>query len=73
MRLLCRAPIYRTCSGRELAETGTARFPSDYDPWLSTPRQFHTFTIAEGAEFHDAPMPQTRNQVVFDWLDDTLG
>jgi hypothetical protein len=34
------------------------------------PKQFHTFTI----EYHDAPMaPQTRNQVVFDWLDDTLG
>lgn len=26
-----------------------------------------------GAEYHDAPMaPQTRNQVVFDWLDQTL-
>jgi hypothetical protein len=37
------------------------------------PKQFHTFTVAEGAEYHDAPMaPQTRNQVVFDWLDDTL-
>jgi hypothetical protein len=37
------------------------------------PKKFHTFTIAEGAEFHDAPMaPQTRNQVVFDWLDETL-
>jgi len=38
------------------------------------PKRFHTFTVAEGAEYHDAPMaPQTRNQVVFDWLDDTLG
>jgi hypothetical protein len=37
------------------------------------PKKFHTFTIDEGAEFHDAPMaPQTRNQVVFDWLDETL-
>ena len=38
------------------------------------PKRLHTFTVAEGAEYHDAPMaPQTRNQVVFDWLDDTLG
>ena len=38
------------------------------------PKRFHTFTVAEGAGYHDAPMaPQTRNQVVFDWLDDTLG
>ena len=28
------------------------------------------FTSAHGAQCHDAPMaPQTRNQVVFDWLD----
>jgi dienelactone hydrolase len=37
------------------------------------PKQFHRFTVAEGAEYHDAPMaPQTRNQVVFDWLDGIL-
>jgi Esterase FrsA-like len=37
-------------------------------------KEFHTFTVAEGAEYHDAPMaPQTRNQVVFDWLDGFLG
>jgi dienelactone hydrolase len=36
-------------------------------------KQFHTFTFAEGAAYHDAPMaPQTRNQVVFDWLDGVL-
>jgi len=36
-------------------------------------KQFHTFTAAEGAEYHDAPMaPQTRNEVVFNWLDNTL-
>ncbi|HEX9064108.1 MAG TPA: hypothetical protein VF843_03320, partial [Streptosporangiaceae bacterium] len=36
-------------------------------------KQLHSFTVAHGAEFHDAPMaPQTRNQVVFDWLDDVL-
>jgi hypothetical protein len=33
-----------------------------------------TMTIADGAEYHDAPMaPQRRNQVVFDWLARTLG
>jgi hypothetical protein len=32
-----------------------------------------TFTGAQGAEFHDAPMaPQTRNQVVFGRRDNTL-
>jgi hypothetical protein len=37
------------------------------------PKEQHRFTVAEGAEYHDAPMaPQTRNQVVFDWLDATL-
>jgi dienelactone hydrolase len=37
-------------------------------------KEFHHFTTAEGAEFHDAPMaPQTRNQVVFDWLDTIIG
>ncbi len=38
------------------------------------PKRLRYFTVAEGAEYHDAPMaPQTRNQAVFDWLDDTLG
>lgn len=37
------------------------------------PKKFRYFTVAEGAQYHDAPMaPQTRNQAVFDWLDDTL-
>lgn len=41
---------------------------------LRSPKKYVTFTIAEGAEYHDAPMaPQRRNQVIFDWLDDTLG
>jgi hypothetical protein len=40
---------------------------------LSSPKQYHYFTAAESAEYHCAPMaPQTRNQVVFDWLDRTL-
>jgi dienelactone hydrolase len=40
---------------------------------LRCPKRFHFFTSAHGAEYHDAPMaPQTRNQVIFDWLDQTL-
>jgi hypothetical protein len=40
---------------------------------LRGPKQFHTFTEAEGAQFHCAPMaPQTRNQVVYDSLDGIL-
>jgi acetyl esterase/lipase len=40
---------------------------------LRSPKQYHYFTAAEGAQYHCAPMaPQTRNQVVYDWLDHTL-
>ena len=40
---------------------------------LRSHKAYHYFTSADGAEYHDAPMaPQTRNQVVFDWLDETL-
>jgi Esterase FrsA-like len=40
---------------------------------LRSDKQYHYFTAAEGAQYHCAPMaPQTRNQVVFGWLDDTL-
>ena len=40
---------------------------------LRTKKQYYYFTAADGAQYHDAPMaPQTRNQVVFDWLDETL-
>jgi dienelactone hydrolase len=50
--------------------TGQARKVYDL---LQCPRQFHFFTSAHGAEYHDAPMaPQTRNQVVFDWLNGVL-
>jgi hypothetical protein len=36
-------------------------------------KRFHQFTAAEGAQFHCAPMdPQTRNQVVYDWLEGIL-
>ncbi|MGH7922948.1 MAG: hypothetical protein ACREQM_23825 [Candidatus Dormibacteraceae bacterium] len=41
---------------------------------LKAPRTTATMTIADGAEYHCGPMaPQRRNQVVFDWLDRTLG
>jgi hypothetical protein len=40
---------------------------------LHCPKRFHFFSSAHGAEYHDAPMaPQTRNQVIFDWLDQNL-
>ena len=40
---------------------------------LRSRKQFHQFTAAEGAQDHCAPMaPQTRNQVVYDWLDGVL-
>jgi hypothetical protein len=40
---------------------------------LRAGKQFHEFTVAEGAQFHCAPMaPQTRNQIVYDWLDGIL-
>jgi hypothetical protein len=40
---------------------------------LRSPKQYRYFTAAEGAQYHCAPMaPQTRNQAVFDWLDQTL-
>jgi Esterase FrsA-like len=40
---------------------------------LRSRKAYHYFTSADGAEYHDAPMaPQTRNQVVFDWLDGIL-
>jgi dienelactone hydrolase len=41
---------------------------------LRSPKKLVTFTVSEGAEYHDEPMaPQTRNEVLFDWLDRTLG
>jgi alpha-beta hydrolase superfamily lysophospholipase len=40
---------------------------------LRSQKDLVTLTVAEGAEYHCAPMaPQRRNQVVFDWLDRTL-
>ena len=40
---------------------------------LPSRKQYHYFSAAEAAQYHCAPMaPQTRNQVVYDWLDRTL-
>lgn len=40
---------------------------------LTGPKTLVTFTAAEGASLHDAPLaPQRRNQVVFDWLATTM-
>jgi hypothetical protein len=41
---------------------------------LTAPKTLVRFTVAEGAQYHDAPQaPQRHNQVILDWLDDTLG
>ena len=66
-----RAPVLVTNYQLEQFYPGKAR--QLYDA-LRSPKKLATFTIAEGAEYHDAPMaPQRRNQVIFDWLDQTLG
>jgi acetyl xylan esterase AXE1 len=40
---------------------------------LRSHKQYRYFAAAEGAQYHCAPMaPQTRNQAVFDWLQQTL-
>lgn len=45
-----------------LAFAGLARSPG---------KQLYTFTRAQGAQLHDAPMaPQVHNDVIMDWLDD---
>jgi len=36
-------------------------------------KRFVEFTVAEGAQYHCAPMaPQRRNEVFFDWLDEVV-
>ena len=41
--------------------------------WLTAPKTLVTLGANVGAQYHDAPMnPGYRNEVVFDWLDDTL-
>jgi Esterase FrsA-like len=40
---------------------------------LRSKKRLALFTTAEGAEYHDEPMaPQTRNEVVYGWLDSVL-
>lgn len=41
--------------------------------WLTAPKTVAPLGANVGAQYHDAPMnPGYRNEVVFDWLDDTL-
>lgn len=41
---------------------------------LRAPKALVTFGVPQGAQYHDAPMaPQWRNEVIFDWLEETLG
>jgi pimeloyl-ACP methyl ester carboxylesterase len=41
---------------------------------LKGPKKLVKFTAGEGAALHDGPLaPRRRNQVVFDWLDETVG
>jgi hypothetical protein len=41
---------------------------------LRCSKELVKFTAAEGAAYHDGPLaPQRRNQVIFDWLNATLG
>ena len=41
---------------------------------LTSRKKLLTFTVAEGAQFHCEPMaPQLRNELMFNWLEDTVG
>lgn len=45
-----------------------------YDALTGKKKDYVIFTIPQGAQYHDAPMaPQRHNEVIFDWLDETLG
>ena len=58
--------------GDELVVPATGQGTQVYQ-LLRGPKQSHQFTAAQGADQHCAPMaPQTRNQVVYDWLDSIL-
>ena len=40
---------------------------------LTTRKKLLKFTVAEGGQFHCEPMaPQLRNELMFNWLEDTL-
>jgi len=58
--------------GDELVVPASAQGTEVYHLLRGT-KQFHQFTAADGADQHCAPMaPQTRNQVVYDWLESIL-
>ncbi len=58
--------------GDELVVPASAQGTEVYRE-LRGAKQLHQFTAAEGADQHCGPMaPQTRNQVVYDWLDGIL-
>ncbi len=47
--------------------------PTELEGLLRSPTSSVKFTVAEGAQYHCAPMaPQYRNEVLFDWLDVTV-
>ncbi len=55
--------------GDQLVIPASGQGPEVYQR-LRSDKTYHEFTAAQGAQDHCAPMaPQTRNQVVFDWLD----
>jgi dienelactone hydrolase len=55
--------------GDQLVIPASGQGPEVYKR-LRGDKTYHEFTAAQGAQDHCAPMaPQTRNQVVFDWLD----
>jgi hypothetical protein len=55
--------------GDQLVIPASGQGPEVYQR-LRTDKTYYEFTAAQGAQDHCAPMaPQTRNQVVFDWLD----
>jgi dienelactone hydrolase len=59
--------------GYELEEFYPGQYLQLYQA-LRSPKKQVLFTVAEGSEYHCSPQaPQRHNQVVFDWLDDTLG
>ncbi|HEY7138315.1 MAG TPA: alpha/beta fold hydrolase [Acidimicrobiia bacterium] len=65
-----RCPTLVTSYELEQFVPGQAQQLSDL---LRSRKDLASFTVAQGAQYHCAPMaPQYRNEVVFDWLDETL-
>jgi hypothetical protein len=64
--------LVTTYEGDQLVIPPAGQGPAVYK-LLRGDKAQHTFTAAEGTQYHCAPMaPQIRNQVVFDWLDSVL-